>query len=37
MKNRNNQLTAILFVLAFALAGIVQAAPSPDGGPPTAR
>jgi hypothetical protein len=33
MKNRNTQLTTILFVLAFALAGIVQAAPSPDGGP----
>ena len=33
MKNRNTQLTAILFVLAFALAGIVQATPSPDGGP----
>jgi hypothetical protein len=38
MKNRNIQLTAILFVLAFALAPIVQAVPSPDGGltrPPT--
>jgi len=33
MKNRNTQLTAVLFVLAFALAPIVQAAPSPDGGP----
>jgi hypothetical protein len=33
MKNRNNQLTAILFVLVFALAPIVQAVPSPDGGP----
>ena len=33
MKNRNIQLTAILFVLAFALAPIVQAVPSPDGGP----
>ena len=33
MKNRNTQLTAVLLVLAFALAGIVQAAPSPDGGP----
>ncbi len=33
MKNRNTQLTAILFVVAFALAPIVQAAPSPDGGP----
>jgi hypothetical protein len=33
MKNRNTQLTAILFVIAFALAPIVQAVPSPDGGP----
>jgi hypothetical protein len=33
MKNRNTQLTAILFALAFALAPIVQAAPRPDGGP----
>jgi len=33
MKNRNTQLTAVLFVLAFALAPIVQAAPRPDGGP----
>ena len=33
MKNRNTQLTAILFVIAFALAPILQAAPSPDGGP----
>ena len=33
MKIRNTQLTAILFVLAFALAPIVQAVPSPDGGP----
>ena len=35
MNNRNTQLTAALFVfvLAFALAPIVQAAPSPDGGP----
>jgi len=33
MKNRNNQLTAILFVLALALAPIVQAGPRPDGGP----
>jgi hypothetical protein len=33
MKNRNNQLTAILFVVAFALASIVQAGPRPDGGP----
>ena len=33
MKNRNNQLTAILFVVAFALGPIVQAGPRPDGGP----
>ena len=33
MKNRNNQLTAVLFAVALALAPIVQAAPSPDGGP----
>lgn len=33
MKNRNTQLTAVLFVLAFALAPIVQAAREPDGGP----
>jgi hypothetical protein len=33
MKNRNTQLTAILFVIAFALAPIVQAGPRPDGGP----
>jgi hypothetical protein len=33
MKNRNTQLTAVLFVLTFALAPIVQAAPSPGGGP----
>jgi hypothetical protein len=33
MKNRNTQLTAILFVIGFALAPIVQAVPSPDGGP----
>jgi hypothetical protein len=33
MQNRNNQLTAILFVVALALAPIIQAAPSPDGGP----
>jgi hypothetical protein len=33
MKNRNTQLTAILFVIAFALAPIVQAVPRPDGGP----
>jgi hypothetical protein len=33
MKNRNSLITAVLFVLAFALAPMVQAAPSPDGGP----
>jgi hypothetical protein len=33
MKNRNNQLTAILFVVALALAPIIQAGPKPDGGP----
>ena len=33
MKIRNTQLTAILFVIVFALAPIVQAVPSPDGGP----
>jgi hypothetical protein len=33
MKNRNTKFTAILFVLAFALASIVQAGPRPDGGP----
>ena len=33
MKNRNTQLTAILFVVAFALAPIIQAGPRPDGGP----
>ena len=33
MKNRNNQLTAILFVIAFALAPIASAKPYPDGGP----
>jgi len=33
MKNRNTQLTAILFVVALALAPIIQAGPRPDGGP----
>lgn len=33
MKNRNTQLTAILFVVALALAPIIQASPRPDGGP----
>ena len=33
MKNRNTQLTAVLFVVAFALAPVTKAAPSPEGGP----
>ena len=33
MKNRNTQLTAILFVVAFALTPVTKAAPSPEGGP----
>src|SRR6266481_7912668 len=33
MKNRNTQLTAVLFVVALALAPIVQAAQSLEGGP----
>jgi hypothetical protein len=33
MKNRNTQLVIISVVLAFALAPIVQSAPTPDGGP----
>src|SRR5437016_2346139 len=33
MKNRNNQLTAVLFVVALALAPIVQAAQQCGGGP----
>jgi len=33
MKNRNIQLTAILFVVAFGLGPIVQAGPRLDGGP----
>jgi hypothetical protein len=33
MKNRSRKFAAIVFVLAFALAPIVQAAPRPDGGP----
>jgi hypothetical protein len=37
MKHRNIQLTAVSFVLAFALAPIVQAVPSPDGGPDPAE
>jgi len=45
MKNRNNKVTAVLFVVALALAPMVQAKPEPQGGPgsvssrnaPTAR
>ena len=33
MKNRNSQLIAVLFVMALALAPIVQAAPHLEGGP----
>jgi hypothetical protein len=33
MKNRNNVFTAILVVLAFAIAPVVQAEPRLDGGP----
>src|SRR5262245_3618257 len=33
MKNRNNVLIGTLAALAFAFAPVVQAAPSPDGGP----
>jgi hypothetical protein len=33
MKDRNIQLTAVLFVIALALAPIVQGAPQPGGGP----
>ena len=33
MKNRNTQLTAMLFVIALALAPIVQARPGPSHGP----
>jgi hypothetical protein len=33
MKNRNNLFTATLVALAFALAPVTKAAPSPDGGP----
>jgi hypothetical protein len=33
MKNRNTKLTAVLFVVALALASIVQAGPAPGGGP----
>src|SRR5215467_1284713 len=33
MKNRNSQLTAVLFVMALAFAPIAQAAPHLEGGP----
>jgi len=33
MKNQNNKVTAVLFVVALALAPIVQAGPRLDGGP----
>jgi hypothetical protein len=33
MKNRNNLITAVLFVIALALAPIAQAVPQPGGGP----
>jgi hypothetical protein len=33
MKNRNTQLTAVLFVVALALAPFASAKPYPDGGP----
>ena len=36
MKNRNNQLTAIVFALAFALAAVTKAAPGPIHLPPPA-
>src|SRR5262245_3078965 len=43
MKNQNNKVTAVLFVVALALVPMVQAIPEPQGGPtklraaPTAR
>jgi hypothetical protein len=33
MKNQNNNVTAVLFVVALAIAPMVQAAPEPQGGP----
>ena len=33
MKNQNNKVTAVLFVVALALAPMVQATPNPQGGP----
>ena len=35
MKNQNNKVTAVLFVVALALAPMVQAYPHPQGGPGT--
>jgi hypothetical protein len=37
MKNRNNKVTAVLFVVALALAPMVQATPNPQGGPSALR
>src|SRR5215471_5091881 len=37
MINQNNKVTAVLFVLALALAPMVQAMPEPQGGPTTIR
>ena len=37
MKNQNNVLIVTLAALAFAFAPVVQAAPSPDGGPISVR
>ena len=37
MKNRNNKVTAVLFVIALALAPMVQAMPEPQGGPTNVR
>jgi len=36
MKNQNNKVTAVLFVVALALAPMVQAMPEPQGGPTVA-
>lgn len=37
MKNRNNKVTAVLFVVALALAPIIQATPEPVGTPAAVR
>ena len=37
MKNQNNKLTAVLFVVALALTPMIQATPSPGGGPSTIK